>query len=134
MKVERDGADGTAVRITQSTSPVADALVVDGEEGAEVVGGTDIIADGRDVVLRHQPVTEVETKDAGMRIGQGGVVDADEGQLIIKIPPHDISTDDVAVAVFDFLAKETAGVELRDEYEMADTEVVFHGQADVGER
>ena len=40
VEVERDGADGAAVRITQSTTPVADALVVDGEEGTEVVGGT----------------------------------------------------------------------------------------------
>lgn len=135
MDVERDRADGAVVGVFQGTAPeaVGDGVVVEGDQRAQVGGGTEVVAGGGEVVLAIEPVTHVETGDGGVGQGRGGVVDADKRQLVVVVTPHDIAANDVLVGILDLLAEEMTGVELRDEGETAPRGVVLQGKADVGE-
>ena len=68
MDVERDRSDGAVVGILQPGAPeaVAGGVVVDGDQRAQVGGGTHIVAEDGEVVLPEHTVSEIDPDDAGL--------------------------------------------------------------------
>ena len=113
---------------------MSDAAVVERQQDAWAFCASDVIANQRKIVVLIKPVSDVETGHGGVWIRHGGLVDANEGELIIEIPAIDIAPNNVAVQIREFVADYETGIELWDEGYSSHAEVLGDIETDIGDR
>ena len=76
------------------------------------IEGVQEIVCGCDVMLFKESVSEVATRDSCKVVDVIDVVDADEGELVLEMPPLDFAANDIPKVGVSCISKQASGVKL----------------------
>ena len=110
LHCQRNRTHETIVCIAQAyTGKVSVAM-----EDAPVkwIEGIQEIVCGCDVMFFKESVSEVATRNSSKVVDVIDVVDADEGELVLEMPPLDFATDDIPKVGVGGISEQASGVKL----------------------